>query len=378
MHERDPTTEPFTVRWRLSVGCASDKGRVRERNEDAYKVHLSDGEAEQHPLADAFFAIADGAGGHDEGELASLFAVESVEWAMQRAGDSDAGAPTDLPAWMASLFQRLNRDLRDMASGRELVRGMKSTLTVAVLLRESLYLAHVGDTRCYLWREGVLRQLTEDHSWPATQRRAGLLTAEEEKVHPHRNLLTQCLGIEGTLDVWLREEPVRSGDRLLLCSDGLHGVLDDAALADVLDREPDATVGAHRLIEMGIEHGSRDNLTAVIVQLEAAPRASAPALRAREDEVGESPSGDEPVGPVADGHLRVPAASPVGGDPVILVAAADVDRIIPAAGLDLTPCLGPDPDSVSPSHRMSPGVVIGGLLVLAAVTGLGMWLYLFM
>lgn len=255
--------------WRISVGSASDKGRVRDRNEDAYRTYLSDREKDRRSLADAFFAIADGAGGHEQGDLASRFAVESVERAINDAPDTIYDRRLDLLEWMVELFQRLNRELRDMAVARGQLQGMKSTLTLAVFQGETLYLAHVGDTRCYVLRDSVFRQLTEDHSWPAAQRRAGLLTPQEERLHPDRNLLTQCLGVNGNLDVWVVKEPMRPGDRLLLCSDGLHGAVDDEHLARVLEEEPDPSTAAPRLIDMGIEGGSHDNLTALVVHVDA-------------------------------------------------------------------------------------------------------------
>jgi protein phosphatase len=255
-------------RLRLAVGFRSDTGRARERNEDALAVFLPYGDEPNPASVDALFLVADGMGGHEAGDVASRFAARRIAGAL--TGPKAVPAAVDeesLEPRLDSLLQAANRELVELAASEGLTRGLGTTLTAAVLRGTTLYLAHVGDSRCYRLREGALAQLTEDHSWVAEQRRTGLLTAEEAEAHPQRNILTQCLGLDRKLDVFHRAAEVAAGDRYLLCSDGLHGPVPDRVLARVLETEASPQAAAQRLIDLANEAGGEDNITAIVADV---------------------------------------------------------------------------------------------------------------
>jgi PPM family protein phosphatase len=256
--------------WSATVGFLSDTGRSRERNEDSFAVHVPYGNSPADGTVDALFVVADGMGGHEAGHVASRLVTERVAAALTAPSDSVQDPPTpepSMPERLERLLQAVNRELVDMAEARAIARGAGSTLTAAVLRDSALYLAHVGDSRCYRLRDGQLTRLTEDHSWVAEQQRAGLITADEAEQHPQRNILTQCLGLDRTLQVFSATEQVRDGDRYLLCTDGLHGVLNDDAIGRTLMDEPRPQSAARRLIDLANAAGGPDNITAIVVDL---------------------------------------------------------------------------------------------------------------
>ncbi len=269
--------ETATTRTPLRIGFLSDTGRARAGNEDAYAVWIPTGEQQRASTVSACVAVADGMGGHDAGEVASRLAVETIRDAFAGPEALDFERGKDLLAWLEVLFQLINRRLTELAHAQQLARGTGCTLTVGVLLDGHLHLAHVGDSRCYRLRDGALEQLTRDHSWVAEQRRAGLLTEAEERDHPQRNLLTRSLGMSPPPEVDLAELPVQPGDRYLLCSDGLHGLIDDPTLAAVLLQESSPQAAVERLVGMANGAGGYDNITAVL--LEIAPSGDAETVR---------------------------------------------------------------------------------------------------
>jgi serine/threonine protein phosphatase PrpC len=269
-----PTSPPDSAAvpgLRLSVGFLSDPGRHRERNEDAFAVWIPVGPDRESTRVEACLAVADGMGGHEAGEVASRVAADAV-----RAAFAGPDAPRlrngdELLGWLEQLVLTVNDRLVELGRARRLERGMGCTLTIAIVFERELYVAHVGDSRCYRLRSGVLAQLTEDHSWVAEQRRAGLLSAEEERVHPLRNVLTRCLGTNRTLDVDLTVERLEPGDRYLLCSDGLHGVLETEALRSVLAAELEPQRAVERLVSLANEAGGPDNITAALLEIGGDP-----------------------------------------------------------------------------------------------------------
>lgn len=146
------------------------------------------------------------------------------------------------------------------------LHGMGTTLTAAVVEGERLHVAHAGDSRCYLWRKGELRQLTEDHSWIAEQLRVGAITEKEAKQSRYRHVITRSVGVERHADVEVRSVALSPGDRLLLCSDGLFGLVQDSELEEILAAEDLASLPA-RFIALANERGGEDNITAVVAAL---------------------------------------------------------------------------------------------------------------
>lgn len=246
--------------WRYRPGFLSDTGRMRERNEDAFDLYVPEPGVERVGLAEAFFAVADGMGGHEAGDVASDHAIRVLRSAFLETPEAVDG----VEAWLDAVFHRIHDELRDAGRDGGGGRGMGSTLTVAVVDGESLTVGHVGDSRLYRLREGCLQQLTEDHSWVAEQARQGLLTEDEVEQHADRNVLTQCLGIGPELDVFFLRDEVRHGDRYAISSDGLHGEVDRESIERALIEEGLPQDAARRLVGLANAAGSPDNVTVVV------------------------------------------------------------------------------------------------------------------
>jgi serine/threonine protein phosphatase PrpC len=233
---------------RVLVGAATDVGRVRERNEDGFLT--------QEPL----FAVADGMGGHRGGAVASEVALEMLS---QMDGDSMAGSGA--AEGLADMVGQANDAVLERASGEPRLTGMGTTLTAVVVQPGRIHLAHVGDSRAYLFRDGSLRQLTEDHSLVQRMVKEGKLSPEEAEVHPHRSVLTRALGVEPGLEVDRETLEVREGDRLLLCSDGLTTMVDEEDIQRIVAENEDPQRAADALVAAANEAGGVDNITALVL-----------------------------------------------------------------------------------------------------------------
>ena len=279
---------------RFAWGSASDTGRVRQANEDSFLV------------VDGLFAVADGMGGHQAGEVASHLALESLQSGFTAAG-------TDI---LVRAVEDANRILVERSTADPELAGMGTTLVAMALVeasgRDAIGVVNVGDSRLYLLSDGNLAQITEDHSLVATMERQGRLTAAEAAVHPQRNILTRALGIDGTVLVDSWEILPVIGDRYLICSDGLFNEVDESRIAATLRRLADPNEASRELIRLANEGGGRDNITCVIVDVvdDAGrdPKAD-PANRVRNSHTGgdltvPEPPEAEPRAPRAPGVIR--------------------------------------------------------------------------
>ena len=231
----------------------SDVGLVRDGNEDRFLARA--------PL----FAIADGMGGHQAGEVASGLAIALLEDA------TDAAAVPDTDQ-IVEAIERSNAAIRREARLQTDLAGMGTTCTV-VVVDTAIHVAHVGDSRAYLFRDGRLRQLTEDHSLVASMVREGILDPVDALTDRRRNILTRALGAEDQVRVDVVSADRAAGDRLLLCSDGLHGQVADAAIATVLRDTLDPADAADGLIGLANAAGGDDNVTVVVIDPDALVRA---------------------------------------------------------------------------------------------------------
>ena len=234
---------------RFAWGAASDTGRVRQANEDSYLV------------VDGLFAVADGMGGHQAGEVASHLALETLQSEFDAAG-------TDV---LVRAVENANHTLVSRSAADPELAGMGTTLVAMALVeasgRDAIGVVNVGDSRLYLMSDGELAQITEDHSLVATMERQGRLTAAEAAVHPQRNILTRALGIDGTVLVDSWEILPVIGDRYLICSDGLFNEVDENRIAATLRRLADPNEACRELIRLANEGGGRDNITCVVVDV---------------------------------------------------------------------------------------------------------------
>ena len=228
---------------RATAAAATDIGQVREGNEDSY---LSD-----EPL----FAVADGMGGHRGGEVASQLALETLE-ALFRAGRG---------ASLAEQVKECNRVVFERSLFDRAVAGMGTTLTVAVVEGTRVRLAHVGDSRAYLLRQGEMRQLTEDHTLVHRMVVEGEITEQEAEVHPHRSVLTRALGVDVDVAVDEGAIDVMEGDRMLLCTDGLTAMLTETQIREILSATPSVEDATKQLVRAANRAGGVDNITVVVL-----------------------------------------------------------------------------------------------------------------
>ena len=229
----------------VRVGARTDVGKVRTRNEDSYLV--------EEPL----FAVADGMGGHRGGNVASALTIESIREA--RPAWDPSGDP------LVQAVRRANRVVFERAAGDSNLRGMGTTVTVLQTSGSEAIVAHVGDSRAYLLREGELRQLTHDHTLVQQMADEGKISEEEARVHPARNIITRSLGVDEDVDVDELRLDLRAGDRVLLCTDGLTGMLDPDEIRQILEGEEDPQAAADTLVDLAVERGGDDNVTTVVV-----------------------------------------------------------------------------------------------------------------
>lgn len=240
----------------------TDVGCVRKHNEDSFLAAPELG----------LFVVADGLGGHAAGEVASRIVVERVAQFVGETTEKDRTWPLEYDTSLSFDGNRLKVALllSDQAIADDIRRNperetMGSTVVACLLNGRKVTLAHVGDSRAYVLDAEGIRQLTRDHSWVAEQVANGILTPSEARVHPFRNVITQALGNGGELDVEIQEFELGKSDRLLLCSDGLSGMMGDAQIWDIVKQSPDLQAAVETLISVARDNGGEDNITAVLI-----------------------------------------------------------------------------------------------------------------
>jgi PPM family protein phosphatase len=304
--------------------AVTDPGRRRRRNEDAYVV--------QPPL----FAVADGMGGAQAGEIASRIAASVL-----RDSDGDTGEDA-----VVNLIQEANRRVYEAAASDEARAGMGTTMTAALVEDGAVLIGHVGDSRAYRIRDGALLQLTEDHSLVAELVRSGRLSPEEADTHPQRSVITRVLGTDPDVDVDTFEIEARPGDVFMICSDGLSSMVDDETILSVVERNrADLQQTARALVDAANRGGGEDNITVIVFEVGegAADEAAAPPA------VEEEPSVDD------EKTLTELDAIPAVDD-TILVTREQLDGLA-----------APASTRASKQHRRVSRVAIGALAGTALV-----------
>jgi serine/threonine protein phosphatase PrpC len=245
---------------RLDVAQLTDVGRKREHNEDnmAYVIPK---DQQVMAIKGALFIVADGMGGHAAGEVASEIAVDTISNAYYQ-DDSD-----DVTTSLVQAIRRANAAIHQRAAENMLRSGMGTTCVAAVLRGNMAYIANVGDSRAYLSRAGQVKQISQDHSWVYEQVRAGLLTEDQARTHAQRNVITRSLGTQAEVEIDVFHEQLQEGDTLLLCSDGLSGLVSDEELQHTVEQfVPQESV--YHLVERANENGGPDNITAIVVRVQ--------------------------------------------------------------------------------------------------------------
>jgi protein phosphatase len=235
-------------------GAATDPGRKRRRNEDTHVV--------EPPL----FAVADGMGGAQAGELASGLAAAAVK--------DETGAGRSGKDRVLDVIQEANRRVYQRSSEDAAVSGMGTTMTVALVEDSRIFFAHVGDSRAYVIRDGRLEQLTEDHSLVAELVRSGKLSPEEAETHPQRSVITRALGTDPDVDPDTFSVETAPGDLFMICSDGLTSMVDDETiLAEIERHRHDLRAAAKALVRAANRRGGEDNITVVLFEITPAGEA---------------------------------------------------------------------------------------------------------
>jgi protein phosphatase len=232
---------------------SSDQGRRRPSNEDSFLADQEQG----------LFVVADGMGGHAAGEVASRLAVEMVERTLRQKPDPQENAGASIQ----HAIREANQAIVEKTQTRPDLQGMGTTLVMAFVENATAWIGHVGDSRAYRIRGDSIELLTRDHSWVSEQMRLGHLSAEEASHHPWRHVITRALGSRDEVEAEVWAEPLRSGDLLLLCSDGLSSMADEQQmLAAVRESGGDLEDACRRLIELANAGGGEDNITVVLVE----------------------------------------------------------------------------------------------------------------
>jgi serine/threonine protein phosphatase PrpC len=252
----------------------TDVGLVRSENQDFGIYTTAQEELDSHP-GGRLLIVADGMGGHRGGATASRLAAETVK--AQFLGSET----TDIPTALRESLIRANARIYSEAQANPELRGMGTTTSVLAVRGEQGWLAHVGDSRIYLVRNGQIQQLTDDHSLVATMVREGLLTSAEAETHPRRNVLQRSMGVAEDVEVDLRGPfELQPGDTFILCSDGLHGLVKEPELKEIAAKSIEAA--ADEFLRKALERGAPDNVTVIVARVEE--NGSEPTLVERLDE----------------------------------------------------------------------------------------------
>jgi serine/threonine protein phosphatase PrpC len=252
------------------VVSASDIGRIREQNEDAF---LADPER-------GLFIVSDGLGGHQAGDVASKAVVQVLPMMlMQRLTSLGKLDARKIRRSLSCAVNELSHGLRRESAGQLGLSGMGATVVAALIRKRWAYIVHMGDSRAYRLRAGQLERLTEDHTVVGLLLRSGEITPEEAETHPARGQLTRFVGMDDDVPPDTRTVHLKKGDRLLLCTDGLTDMLNDGEIAELLMTHQDPNAACHALIDTANNAGGRDNITVIVIDwslLDLAARARNP------------------------------------------------------------------------------------------------------
>jgi PPM family protein phosphatase len=327
----------------------SDVGRQRSANEDSLVI------------APPFFAVADGMGGAKAGEVASATAIEVFE------GEAESSEAAE--SQLARIVREANRRIHALAVSDESFRGMGTTLTAAKITGDQVSLAHVGDSRAYLLRNGELEQLTRDHSLVAELERSGQITPEAAEHHPQRSIITRALGPEPDVEVDTYTIAGREGDLFMICSDGLTSMISDDEVSSILRSAAGLDDAADALVRAANQSGGRDNITVVLFRLgESGEPDGAPV----EDETIAGELSADDVRAAADAPTVAPG-SPAGPAVAERLGDAPADATIVASPQRRAG--GAAAPAPRRRRRLRLGTFVKGIVVLAVLTGVVVGLY---
>ena len=237
----------------------SDVGCIRELNEDCFCIHGFD-----EGTSKGFCILADGMGGHNAGEVASQNAVKFIAEEMQKLlNDKDE---TEIPGRLCRAVEGANEKVYRMSTENKIHSGMGTTVVAAFICEGVAYVANVGDSRAYAIRSDEIAQITTDHSVVSELVMSGTITREEARVHPQKNIITRAIGTDSKVKVDRFEYDYSRGDVLLMCSDGLSGMLDDNEICEIVKAGRNSEETVCRLVDSAKENGGLDNITVICIR----------------------------------------------------------------------------------------------------------------
>lgn len=240
----------------LYCGAASNTGMAREENQDAFLTNPELG----------LFLVSDGIGGHQAGALASKIVAEVLPVMLaDRLKNLKSSGTRTIKSMLKRTIMELSKRMRTESTSQTGFKGMGATLVMALLRQNRCFIANMGDSRAYRLRKGKLAKLSEDHSVVGLLLRAGEIEPEETKYHPARGQLSRYIGMLDDVHPYLRTVTFKEGDRLLLCSDGLTGVINDKEITNILRREADPQATCEELVAAANAAGGPDNITVVVI-----------------------------------------------------------------------------------------------------------------
>ncbi len=236
--------------------AATDTGRVRKINEDS---------CYNDPEQMGLYIVADGMGGHQAGEVASSLAVETLSTVLRDSLMGGNARSSYIEDVMRDAVVATNRTVYDLATSKSGYSGMGTTVVVCIVRKNHLHVAHIGDSRAYLLRDGILKQLTTDHSLVQELLSKGRITEEEALDHPRKNILTRALGTDPAVEVDTMNIALKSGDTILLCTDGITNHVDPLEIKGFLTENPPETA-CREMIRLANDRGGFDNMTVLIIE----------------------------------------------------------------------------------------------------------------
>ena len=252
----------------METGYSWDTGLIRKLNEDSILCTKFELRSHSGSTSAGLFAVADGMGGHNAGEIASNLAARTFQAECVSSLLSNTTAPP--LTMMAAAFNKANNAVAEAAQDRSL-QGMGTTLTSALIIGQDMYIAHIGDSRCYIINGREILQLTTDHSLVQQLVDEGLLSPDQARIHPRRNEITRVLGYMPDTAPDLIQVKLYAGDNIMLCSDGLHGVLETDKIAQTILAAPDADQACTDLIAQANAAGGPDNISVILVKPDNLP-----------------------------------------------------------------------------------------------------------
>jgi serine/threonine protein phosphatase PrpC len=340
----------------VQVGAETDVGMVRDHNEDNLGYKIPD-EAVVTSNKGMLFLVADGMGGHAAGEVASQIAVETI---LDRYFSEDTD---DIEEALNGAIVDANDIIHAQSSDHREQSGMGTTSVVAVIRGDELTVANVGDSRAYLIRGGEIQQITQDHSWVQEQVRLNLVTPEEAKHHPLRNIITRALGTAPEVKVDFSTYKLQVGDTIILCSDGLSGVVSDGDILEIVTKQENAEMAAKMLINAANAGGGPDNISTIVVRVEKVEPGPERVYKAGRRDAAETTTvtmrAVKPPTEEAQAEKAAPEAATTLTAPAA-VAAEAAEEAAPEA----VPVPGP-PDAAPAVPRSRPNLLLRSLVFIA-------------